>query len=364
MSEIESRKQQHVELAMSAGAESRASALWEDVELLPVSVPDMVISDIDLTTEFLGHTLSTPLLITGMTGGYDHALEINRNLAAVADELGVAIGTGSQRAALVNPALESTYSVVREQAPGAFVMANIGMSQLVTQGDDEPFDRADIERAVAMVEADALAVHLNAVEELIQPEGDRNMAGLSQAIARCVQWSSVPVVGKETGAGMTRETATGLAEAGLAALDVGGVGGTSFALIEGSRAEAVGDERGARLGRTFGEFGVPTALAILEARAAGLPLIATGGVRNGLHIAKALALGATLVGIGGPIIRAARHGAEAAVIEVQHLIEELKVAMVLTGSSTVERLGRNEPVLMGRAAEWVHARGGPTPDQP
>ncbi len=344
---------------MSAASESARSALWEDVDLPPMSVPDVALADVDVSTEFLGHRLSAPLLIPGMTGGYAQALEINRNLATAAQELGLAIGTGSQRAALANPELASTYSVVREYAPEAFVLGNIGMSQLVTQGDEPPFEAGDINQAVAMIDADALAIHLNAVEELIQPEGDRNMSGLSEAIARAVEWSPVPVVAKETGAGMTRETAVGLAATGVAALDVGGVGGTSFARIEAARAEAVGDDRGIRLGSTFGDWGVPTALAIVEARAAGLPLIATGGVRNGLHVAKALALGSSLVGIGGPIIRAARHGADAVITEVQYLIEELKVAMVLTGNPTIFHLQRLKPVLLGRAAEWVHARHQP-----
>ena len=356
MSEIESRKRQHVELAMSAASQSARSALWEDVHLPPVSVPDVALADVDVSTEFLGHRLSTPLLITGMTGGYAQALEINRTLASAAEELGLAIGTGSQRAALANPELASTYSVVREHAPEAFVLGNIGMNQLVAQDDEPPFDADDINRAVAMIDADALAIHLNAVEELIQPEGDRNMRGLSDAIGRAVEWSPVPVVAKETGAGMTRETAVGLAGTGVAALDVGGAGGTSFALIESARAESVGDDRGIRLGSTFGDWGVPTALAIVEARNAGLPLIATGGVRNGLHIAKALALGASLVGIAGPIIRTARHGTKAVITEVQHLIEELKVAMVLTGNPTIDALQRLKPVLLGGAAEWVHAR--------
>lgn len=356
MSEIESRKSQHVELAMSAGSESARSALWEDVVLPPVSIPELALSDIDVSTEFLGRRMPTPLLISGMTGGFDEALEINRNLAAAAEELGLAIGTGSQRAALANPALEATYSVVRDHAPGAYVVGNIGMSQLVAQGSEAPFDKTQIERAVEMIGADALAVHLNAVEELIQTEGDRNMAGLHDAIAKCVGWSPVPVIAKETGAGMTSETATRLAATGVAAIDVGGVGGTSFALIEAARANNAGDSRGTRLGATFGDWGVPTAAAVIEAGSADLPVIATGGLRNGLHIAKAIALGATLAGIGGPIMRAARQGRTAVITEVEHLLEELKVAMMLTGARTIEALAQTRPVLTGRAAEWLNAR--------
>ena len=361
MSRIENRKREHIELALSDGSKSDRSALWDDVHLVPTSVPDVSLADVDLCADFLGRRLPTPLLISGMTGGHAQALEINRSLATVAEELGIAIGTGSQRAALADPDLIETYSVVRAHAPGAFVMGNIGMSQLVRQDDEPPFGRGEIERAVSMVDADALAIHLNAIEELVQPEGDRNMSGLSAAISQAVEWSPVPVVAKETGAGMTRETAHKLAATGVAALDVGGAGGTSFARIEALRAQAVDDARGVRIGRTFGDWGVPTVLSLLEARAVGLPLIATGGVRNGLHVAKALALGASLVGIGGPLIRAAHLGAEAVADEVRLIIEEIKVAMALVGVS--DHRGTSSPRARaprqgGRVVDFTGDSGG------
>lgn len=357
MNTIESRKHEHVELALSGDSQSRRSALWEDVRLVPVSVPDIGPADVDLSADFLGRRLATPLVISGMTGGYARALEINRNLAVAAEETGLAIGTGSQRAALADPDLVETYSVVRAHAPGAFVIGNIGMSQLIRQGGETPMGRSQIERAVSMIGADALAVHLNAVEELVQPEGDRNMRNLSAGIASAVRWSPVPVIAKETGAGMARDTALMLAEAGVAALDVGGAGGTSFARIEALRADALGDATGARIGRTFADWGVPTTLSIIEAGSAGLPLIGTGGVRNGLHAAKALALGASLVGMGGPFIRAALEGPEAVIAEARLVLEELRVAMVLTGVRDVRGLRGLEPVLVGRAAQWLAARG-------
>ena len=356
MSSIESRKGEHIELALSEGSQNRRSALWEDVVLVPVSVPDIGPDDVDISVDFLGRRLATPLVISGMTGGHARALEINRNLALAAEELGLAIGTGSQRAALKDPNLVDTYSVVRAHAPGAFVISNIGMSQLISQGGEPPMGKRQIDQAVSMIDADALAVHLNAVEELVQPEGDRNMRDLPGGIANAVRWSSVPVIAKETGAGMARETALQLAEAGVAALDVGGAGGTSFARIEALRAEAMGDATGVRIGRTFADWGVPTALSLLEAGAAGLPLIGTGGVRNGLHAAKAMALGATLVGMGGPLIRAALEGPGAVIAEARLVLEELRVAMVLTGVRDVQGLRGLEPVLVGTAAQWLTSR--------
>ncbi|MDE0171022.1 MAG: type 2 isopentenyl-diphosphate Delta-isomerase [bacterium] len=364
MSNIENRKREHVEFALSEGSQGRRSALWEDVHLVPVSVPDMGPADVDLSVDFLGHRLSTPLVISGMTGGHARAVEINRNLAVAAEELGLAIGTGSQRAALKDPDLVGTYSVVRTHAPAAFVIGNIGMSQLISQEGESPMGRDEIDRAVSMIDADALAVHLNAVEELVQPEGDRNMRDLSGGIVNAVRWSPVPVIAKETGAGMARETALRLAETGVAALDVGGAGGTSFARIEALRADAIGDTTGVRIGRTFGDWGVPTAVSLLEAGSAGLPLIGTGGVRNGLHAAKAMALGASLVGIGGPFIRAALDGPGAVIAEARLVLEELRVAMVLTGVRDVQGLRRLQPVLVGRAAEWVASRGGTRSTRP
>lgn len=356
MDDLRRRKREHMELATTGAAENRRSALWEDVYLVPTSIPEVSIGEVDLTTTFLGHSLAAPIVIAGMTGGHEGARPINANLARAAATLSIAIGTGSQRAAIRDPSLISTYSIIRDQAPNAVVIGNVGMCQLVPQRDEPPFDEDVINAAVAMIDADALAVHLNAVEELIQPEGDRNLNGIAPAIRRVVDWSPVPVIAKETGAGMTRETAHRLLATGVSALDVGGVGGTSFARIEGSRAEAAGDVRGTRLGSTFGDWGLPTSLSVMESVTSELPVIATGGIRNGLHGAKAIALGAAMIGIGGPAIRAARQGADAVVSELSMIIEELRVAMTLIGAKNLDDLRHHRPILRAQAAEWARAR--------
>lgn len=357
MTEIENRKKQHMELARSSASQSGRSALWEDVHLIPASLPEISIAEVDLATRFLGHDLRAPVVIAGMTGGHQDALEINRRLARAAAEFGLAIGTGSQRAALADPKLSPTFAVIREEAPNSVVIGNIGMCQLVQQGDTPAFGPDQIRAAVSMVEADILAVHLNAVEELVQPEGDREMRGIGTAISKCVGWSPVPVIAKETGAGMSRESAMKLASFGVQGLDVGGVGGTSFARIEALRAQQAGNERGIRVGRTFEDWGMPTALSVIEASAAGLPVIATGGVRTGLDAAKALALGASLVGIGGPAINAAIESLDSLMKEVSHLLEELRVAMTLVGAAGVADLRAHQPVLLGQIGQWLDSRG-------
>ena len=356
MTSIPPRKREQMEIALSTYSQSGASALWEDVTLISSSVPRVGLDSVDLETKFLDHTMQAPLVIAGMTGGHEGAAEINKNLAIAADALGIAIGTGSQRAALAHPTLESTYRIMRETAPEALIIGNLGINQFVPQGDEAPFSRVELTRAIEMLDADMLAIHFNVVEELIQTSGDRNTRGLPEALAQCVDWSTVPIIAKETGAGMSAESAATFAAAGVEALEVGGVGGTSFARVEAVRATNAGDDRGARLGEIFGDWGMPTGLSILEAHSSGLPLIATGGVRSGLDVAKALALGATAVGIGRPMLVAATSGPDATIQRLHEFLEELTMTMVLIDAPNIEALRTHNPVLTGRLAEWMRQR--------
>lgn len=351
------RKAEHMEVAADARVEPLTPPGWRDIALLHEALPELDLDEVQLATPLLGRTLAAPLVIAGMTGGHDGATAVNGALARAAQRHGLAIGLGSQRAALVDPSLEPTYAVVREQAPDALVIANIGAAQLIAQDGRPALSDDQLRHVVAMAGADALAVHLNVLEENVQPEGERRTRGVAEAIARLVAALDVPVVIKETGAGMARATAQRLAALGVAALDVGGLGGTSFALVERMRAERQGDRRGSELGDDIGEWGIPTAVSVVAARTAGLPVIATGGVRSGLDAAKALALGATAVGVARPLLLAALEGDAALDRWIERFTRTLTAVCQLTGCRTPAQL-RERPVVVGGATRrWLDDLG-------
>lgn len=356
-SEIERRKGEHLTLASGEGVETRTAAGWDDVHLLHDALPQVDAGDVDLSVGFLGRSLQLPLVVSGMTGGHEGALGINRVLAAAAERRGVAFGVGSQRAALRRPELVPTYAVAREAAPTAFLIANIGISQLLEQPDEHALSGEDIAKVIGMIRADALAVHLNYLEEVVQPEGQTRARGAERALRDLASSCAVPVIAKETGAGIGRATALRLAGAGVRAIDVGGVGGTSFAAIEARRASDRGDARRAILGSRFTEWGLPTAVAVVGACAAGRPVIATGGVRSGHDAAKALALGATIVGVGRPLLQAALRG-EAAVDEwIAQFELELRAATFLAGAASVRELHAVPRVIVGATRAWIDQLG-------
>lgn len=355
--EIARRKGEHLRVAAQADVEAVQSAGWDDVRLVHEALPREDLAAIDLGTGFLGRRLAAPLLISAMTGGHPSAGEVNAVLARAAERHGVAMGVGSQRAALQNPSLSATYQVARESAPSATLIANVGAAQLVPQSGRPALGLEEVRRAVSMIRADALAIHLNFLEEAVQTEGDRCARGVREALSLAAGLGEVPVIAKETGAGFSRSTALELAGLGFRALDVGGLGGTSFAAVEGTRAEAHGDRRGARVGQVYREWGIPTAVSLLAARPAGLPLIATGGVRSGLDAAKALALGASLVGVARPLLAAALEG-DAAVDEwVTGFLDELRMAVFLTGGRSVADLAEVPRAITGDTRSWLDDLG-------
>lgn len=347
------RKGEHLQQEAEADVETLVTAGWEDVHLVHDALPTVDASSVDLSTRLLGHTLRLPLVISGMTGGHGRAIAINELLARVAERRGIAIGVGSQRAALRDPSLIPTYAVVRDYAPTAFVVANVGVSQLLRQGDEPALSAKDVRAIVKMVRADALALHLNYLEQSVHPEGQTRAMGTESAIRALVKASPVPVIAKETGAGISRATALRLRRLGVAAIDVSGVGGTSFAAIEGLRAHERAEALRMTLGERFRDWGMPTAVAVVGASAARLPIIATGGVRSGLDAAKALALGATAVGVGRPLLQAALRGEQACLDWLAAFEVELRTAIFLSGIKRASDLRRAPVVLTGRTKSWI-----------
>jgi len=348
------RKGDHVRICLEENIQAKhITTGFEDVLFVHRCLPEIDRKRIDLSTKLFSHKFSAPLIVGAMTGGTPEATKINRTIAEAVQDLGIGMGVGSQRAAIEDARLECGFVETRRKAPTAFLIANIGAPQLV-QG--WRLDQAQI--AVNMIDADALAIHLNPLQEAIQPEGETNYAGALGKIKEIAANLSVPVFAKETGAGISGEDATKLEEAGVKAIDVSGAGGTSWAAVEYYRAKTATEEKGERLGETFWDWGIPTAASIFEvSRSVNVPVIASGGIRTGVDIAKALALGASLVSVSAPILRPATRSVEQVKKTLELLIEELRNTMFLTGVDTVKKLGRASVVVTGKTTQWLLVRG-------
>ncbi|MBW3582391.1 MAG: type 2 isopentenyl-diphosphate Delta-isomerase [Euryarchaeota archaeon] len=338
-SRIAGRKRDHLRIHLENDVQAGGD-VWRPYRLRHDALPEVDRDKVDLRTRFLGTDIGGPLLISGMTGGCDEAEHVNDHLAAAAAEYRVPMGVGSQRAALAHRDLRRSYEVVKDHDV-PLVLANLGAPQLVEWGAKTALAKA--EEAIAMVEADVLALHLNYLQECVQPEGDTLGAGVTDVLAALVDDLDVPVLVKETGAGIGGDVARRLVDVGVAAIDVGGLGGTSFSAVEMHRALAEEDALHERIGRTFYDWGVPTPWAVEEcvtAVGAEVPIAATGGVRHGLDGAIALALGATLFGMAGAMLRAADRSQDAARAEVRAVLEEVRTALFLTGSADLASLRR------------------------
>lgn len=353
MDDIPARKADHIDIAAGHPVSASISAGWDDIHLIHQSLPEIDLDEVDLHTELFGHALRAPLVIASMTGGHERAGEINRRLAEAANEFGLAMGVGSQRAAIRRPDLLGTYTVARDVAPDALVIANVGAPQLIAQGPNAALTVEQIRQLVVDMRADALAVHLNYLQEVVQPEGDTCARGVLDAIHELTRSLDVPVIAKETGAGISRSQALALKQAGVAALDVGGAGGTSFALVESVRAGDQHLSAAALLGSMLGDWGLPTAVSVAQCAGLGMPLIATGGVRSGLDAAKALALGADLVGVARPLLSAALLGEQELLTYIGQFLHALRVVLFLTGARTPRDLRAQKHVVTGQTAEWL-----------
>ena len=355
--EVKQRKIEHIGVALGQDISVAQRANWNDIQFVHQALPEVDLDEIDTSVNFFGHRLRYPIFMSSLTGGHPDVTSINRNLALAAEYYGLALGVGSQRAGIINPDVASSYAVTREYAPHTFLIANIGAPQLITQSRHAPFTIGQVERAIEMIDANALAIHMNSLQEAAQPEGDRRAAGEAAALKALTGQIEVPVIAKETGAGICREQALLLRSCGVAAIDVGGAGGSSMSAMEAARSEARGDERTRNIGLLFRDWGIATPVSIVEASVAHVPLIATGGVRNGLDMARAFAMGATLAGMGFPFLKAASESYEAVCELVEGIVSELKVAMQLSGAVSIEQLQQADIVVTGETRNWLTMRG-------
>lgn len=329
---IARRKADHLEVAASGRANAVRSTLLEEVHLVHQALPELALDDIDLATELVGKRLAAPLVITGMTGGTAEATAINRDLALAAQQAGVAFGLGSQRAMAEHPELAASYAV-RDIAPDVVLFGNIGAVQLAALGANK------VTELGKRIGADAMCVHLNAGQELIQVHGDRDFHGLVTAIARFVEHSPVPVIVKETGCGISSETARRLVQVGVRTVDVSGAGGTSWVAVEAVRAGDGSDAEA--LGQELWDWGVPTAVSVIACTTENLVTIASGGVRTGLDIARAIALGARAGGMAAPMLRAQRAaGVDGVRAAIDRITRSLRAVCLLTGSPRAADLVR------------------------
>jgi isopentenyl-diphosphate delta-isomerase len=345
MADISSRKADHLDLAIAGNVGFRSTTtLLECVRLIHDSLPELAYDEIELSTTVLGKRLRAPLSIAGMTGGTERAERINRELASIAEERGYAFGLGSQRALHRNKQALSTYAV-RDVAPSALLLGNIGVVQAAQMSS------AEVLELVQLVGADALCIHLNPAMELVQEEGDRNFRGGLAAIERLQSELPLPVVVKETGCGLSSNVAARIKAVGVRHVDVSGAGGTSWVGVETERAPA---SRRA-LGETFWDWGIPTAASVaLCARHGFDTVFATGGIRGGLDVARAIALGASVGGIARFALQALESGGRDGCLAFFDRIEaELRTAMLLCGAATPAALGQAPRLITGELAEWL-----------
>ncbi len=333
---IENRKLEHLKICAETDVETSHN-YWEDITLKHETIPRADLEDINLRTEFLGVTLKAPIIVDAMTGGHPVAKEVNENIARACEALGIGMAVGSQRAAIENSEMEETYSIITKyEVP--LRLGNLGAPQFA-----ENYGAEEIERAMEMINAHALEIHFNYLQESIQPEGDTRVGTLREKLRELAP--HYPLIGKETGAGISRNAGEFFKNAGFIAIDVSGVSGTSFAAVE--------YYRGGKHGKLFWNWGLPAPYSLLQLKDLGLPLIGSGGIRNGLHAARALALGANVVGLARPVLKYAMHSYEQTRKFLENVIEELKIALFLTGVSGIGETEKIQYIIRGELAQWL-----------
>ena len=340
---ISTRKADHIDLCTDGDVGFRNKTnLFDAVEMVHDALPELAVSEIDLSVNFAGKDLKAPLVMAAMTGGVDRADSINRDLATVAEELGIGFAFGSQRPLLTHGIIEGYR--VRDVAPSALVLGNIGVVQAHASSTQALMDM------VGTSGADALCIHLNPAMEVVQPEGDDDFRGGLDTIQRLVEELNVPVIVKETGCGISRSVGEKVKALGVKWIDTSGSGGTSWVAVEAQRAQ----DRRQQLGDTFWDWGIPTAASVAQLSGLNLGVCATGGVSNGLMVAKAISLGATCGGIARPFLQAhARDGIDGVRDAAQRVIDEIRIAALLTGSRTMRDLQKAPLIIEPRLARWI-----------
>ncbi|HID47645.1 MAG TPA: type 2 isopentenyl-diphosphate Delta-isomerase [Methanothermococcus okinawensis] len=351
--DIHLRKLEHILICNYCDVEYRKSTLFNAIELIHRGVPNCNLEDIDTTTELFGRKLDAPLIVTGITGGHPEAKEINRNIAEAVEELNLGMGVGSQRAAIVDSSVADSYEIIRDyNIP--LVIGNLGAVNFI----EDRWDEDVIERAVEMIEGDAMAIHFNPLQEAIQPEGDTNFKGikiLKDVISRYKRkYRDIPFIAKEVGEGFSREDAVVLEEIGFDGIDVAGSGGTSWAMVEYYR---IKDKEFKELSERFLDWGIPTAVSLFYVKDVfSGTVIASGGIRSGVDMAKSIAVGAHCCGVALPVLRAALKGSKEVVKVLERMIKELKTTMFLIGCEDIEALRRAKYIVKGELKEWLDIR--------
>ncbi len=338
---IERRKADHIRINLDEDVGfDRLTVGFEQYRFIHQALPELDLKSVSLTTRLFHKSLQAPVLISSMTGGTEQARQINLNLAQAAQHYGVAMGLGSQRAGIQHPEVADTFKV-RSVAPDILLFANLGAVQF-----NYGYDVEHCIEAVQMIEADALILHLNPLQEAVQPEGDVNFSGLVKKIEAVCKRLPVPVIAKEVGWGISEQAAKMLADAGVAAIDVAGSGGTSWSQVELFRAP---DDLHRRVAAAFRDWGIPTAESVqmVKRAAPDLPVIASGGIRSGIDIAKAIALGATLGGMAGPFLKAATVSSDAVMETLEETVRVLRIAMFSAGAGSIEALQKT-PLIRER----------------
>lgn len=337
-SQLSSRKSDHIQINLERAVRSSITTGLEEYRFIPRALPEIDLDDVDTSVEILGRTLYAPLLISSMTGGSNEAERINRNLAEAAQNCRIAMGVGSQRAGIEQPEIKGSFQV-REFAPDILLFSNLGSVQL-----NYGYTVDHCRRAIEMIQADALFLHLNALQEAVQPEGDTHFSGLLKKIEQVCRHLEVPVFIKEVGWGISAEDAERLASAGVAGIDVAGAGGTSWSQVEMHR---ITNPLQAGIAGAFQGWGIPTARSLVWVKEAapGLVVFASGGLRDGIDVAKVIALGAEMGGMASPFLKAANISSEECVKTIMAVKQEIKICMFACGIKDIHGLRGNTSIL-------------------